>query len=105
MKKKRYEIELSESAEKDFESSYKYYEAESPKVAEKFLKTVDKQIERISKNPDSYPVVHKDIRKSVIKRFPFLIYFQIKLAIIQIIGIFHTSRNPEIWKKRIEPEQ
>jgi len=57
---------------------------------------------KIGKNPTAYPVVHNHVRKSVLKRFPFVVYFRIKEVIIQVIAIFHTSRNPEIWKDRAE---
>ena len=58
-------------------------------------------IENIKQNPNSYPIAHADIRKYTIKKFPFIIYYRIKDSVIQIIAVFHNSRNPEIWNKRI----
>ena len=102
MKKKLYSIELSEEAEIDFDKSYEYYSEDSPKVADAFFKRVNLSLENIKQNPFSYPEVYKEIRKYVVKKFPFVIYYLIEDYSIKVIALFHTSRNPEIWNERID---
>ncbi len=104
MKKEQYKIELSDEAENDFDKSYEYYAKESEKVADNFYKQVDNSFNKISKNPHAYPQAYKKVRKLVIKRFPFIIYYQIKQVVVRIVAIFHASRNPEIWKDRAKNE-
>ena len=100
MKKKRFSIEVSEEAETDFEESYKYYFEVSPEVADAFFKIINLSLEDIKRNPLIFPVAHEIIRKYVVKKFPFVIYYQIDNSKIKVIAIFHTSRNPEIWNER-----
>ncbi len=57
--------------------------------------------EHIKQKPNSFPIVHKDLRKYIVKKFPFVIYYRIIDLKIQVIAIFHTSRNPEIWNERM----
>ena len=102
MKKKRYKIELSDEAESDFDKSYEYYSYKNEKVANDFFKNVNNSLEEIAKNPSTYPKVINEVRKYVIKKFPFIIYYKIEQLIIKIIAIFHANRNPEIWKDRTE---
>ncbi len=101
MKTKSFSIELSDEAEVDFEKSYEFYYEDSPKVADTFFKRINLGFKSINQNPESFPIVHKDVRKYVVKKFPFVIYYRIVDAKIQVIAIFHTSRNPEIWNERI----
>ena len=101
MKAKPYRIEISNDAEVDFDKSYEYYFQKHPKVADAFFKIINLGIENIKQNPNSYPIAHADLRKYTITKFPFTIYYRIKDSVIQIIAIFHNSRNPEIWNKRI----
>jgi addiction module RelE/StbE family toxin len=101
MKRKQYNIELSDDAEKDFDKSYEYYTSESEHIAEAFYNIVNKGFEKIGQNPMANPKVYKDIRKYLVKKFPFIIYYQVKELIIMVVAIFHTSRNPEIWQKRL----
>jgi plasmid stabilization system protein ParE len=101
MKTKPFSIELSDEAEVDFDKSYEFYFEDSPKVADTFFRQINLDFENIMQNPKSFPIAHKDIRKYVVKKFPFVIYYRIVHAVIQVIAIFHTSRNPEIWNERI----
>jgi toxin ParE1/3/4 len=100
MKIKPYSIELSDEAEVDFDKSYEYYYEDNPKVADTFFKRINLGFENVKKNPNSFPIAHKDVRKYVVKKFPFVIYYRIVDTVIQVIAIFHTSRNPEIWNER-----
>ncbi len=100
MKKKKYKIELSDEAENDFDNSYEYYADESEKVADNFYKQVNSGLETIAKNPQGFQRAFKNVRRYVMKKFPFVIYYRIENMIVQVIAIFHTSRNPKIWKER-----
>ncbi len=102
MKKKQYKLELSNEAEADFESSYNYYASVSETVADNFFKQTNESFEQILKNPEIYPKIYKNIRRYVLKKFPFVVYFQIENEIIKVIALFHTSRNPEIWMQRTD---
>ncbi len=102
MKNEPYKIDFSSEAEADFDNSYKYYAIESQKVADNFYKQINRSLITISANPQGFQRVFKNIRKYVIKKFPFIIYYRTENTTIQIIAIFHTSRNPEIWQKRIK---
>ena len=101
MKVKKFSIEISDEAEIDFDKSYEYYFEDSPKVADAFFRRINVSFEDIKQNPFTFPVAYKNVRKYVMKKFPFVIYYQIVNSIIKVIAIFHTSRNPEIWNERI----
>lgn len=100
MKTKPYNLFISDEAEIDFDSSYLYYSDDSFTLADSFYKQIDESLETIRKYPLSFQKIHKNIRKFTVKHFPFIIYYQIEKNTIQIIAIFHTSRNPRIWKER-----
>lgn len=102
MKRKTFKIEISAEAENDFDSSYSFYYDESPGLANQFYRRINTGLENIKKSPHTYPLAHKNLRKYKVKTFPFVIYFQINGPVIQVIAIFHTSRNPQIWNTRIE---
>lgn len=101
MKPNQFKVEFSNEAEADFDKSYQYYYLENPKVAESFLRQINLGLDRIKQNPYFYQVIHKEIRKYVIRKFPFIIYYQIASSVIKVVAFFHTSRNPEIWNERL----
>jgi len=102
MIKKQYKVELSSEAENDFDNSYEYYAKKGEKVADNFYKQINSGLETIAKNPHGFQRAFKNIRRYVILKNPFVIYYRIENMIIQVIAIFHTSRNPKIWKQRTE---
>ena len=97
---KPYSIEISDEAEYDFDNSYEYYFKDSPIIADAFFQRINISFESIKRIPYSFPKVYKNIRKFTEKKFPFVIYFQVEEFTIKVIAIFHTSRNPEVWKER-----
>ena len=100
--KKQYKIVLSDEAEKDFDSSYEYYACDNKIVADNFFKQLNNSLETISQNPLGFQKTYKNVRRYVMRKFPFVIYYQISNIEIRVIAIFHTSRNPKIWKKRFD---
>lgn len=101
MKGKEFSIEISDEAEIDFDKSYEYYFKDNSKIADRFFKKINLSFEEIKQNPHAFSIAHKDIRKYIVKKFPFVIYYQVVSSAIRVIAIFHTSRNPEIWNERI----
>jgi toxin ParE1/3/4 len=102
MKGKSYNIDISDEAENDFDNSYEYYYNDSPKVADAFFQRINSSLETIKKTPFSFPEIYKSLRRFTVKKFPFVIYYQVVDYTIKVISIFHTSRNPKIWTERIE---
>jgi plasmid stabilization system protein ParE len=54
----------------------------------------------LSANPLIHQVVFADIRKAVVKRFPYCIYYRAHTDRVEVIAVFHTSRDPSIWQGR-----
>ena len=102
MKTTPYKIKLSTEAENDLDKSFDYYFHKSPTIADTFFHSINLSFEHIRQSPYSFSIIHKDLRRYVVKNFPFVIYYRIFDPIIQVIAIFHTRRNPEIWNNRMK---
>jgi toxin ParE1/3/4 len=80
-----------------------YYADISPRLAESFIKSFESGMEEILAYPEAWPIVEEDVRRYLIKRFPFGIYYCIDGDRIMIYAVTHMSRDPQYWKSRIEP--
>ena len=56
-------------------------------------------MERIRLNPQSFPLVHGQIRRVVLSRFPFAVYFREQGTEILVIAL-HGRQDPQRWKQR-----
>ena len=78
-----------------------WYENEAPGLGRSFRAAVDAVIERMSANPRQFPVVHKNIRRALLRRFPYALMFVIEAdEPLSVIACFHGSRDPAHWQKR-----
>jgi plasmid stabilization system protein ParE len=63
-----------------------------------FMQCIDAALTRIYSNPRVFPVVYGSLRRAVVRRFPFAILYEITAEEIQIIAVFHSRRNFDVWK-------
>lgn len=77
-----------------------WYESRSPGLGAELLRCVDACVERIARQPESYPVVHRKTRMSVVRRFPYVILYRASDEGISAIAVFHAKRDPKIWRDR-----
>ena len=54
------------------------------------------------RRPGPLSVVHRDVRRAVAKRFPYCVYFRTEAVRIVVLAVFHSSRNPAMWRVRDE---
>jgi len=48
-----------------------------------------------------YPIVHKNIRQALTRRFPYSIFYFVENDTAYVVSVFHASKNPRSWKKRM----
>lgn len=78
-----------------------WYENESPGLGRRFRMAVDAVIQRMSANPQQFPVVYRTIRRALLRRFPYALMFVIEAdGTLTVIACFHGSRDPVHWQKR-----
>ena len=58
-------------------------------------------LERVNKNPLHYQEVHLQVRRALVHRFPYGIFYVVMENRIIVIAVLHEARNPERWQSRI----
>ena len=91
---------LRRVAEKEFEDSIAWYESEREGLGQEFRTAIEEYFQRIADNPEWFPEVRCEVRRAVVRRFPFVIHFLIEKERIVVLSVFHTSREPEQLKHR-----
>lgn len=97
----KYSVSFSPEARNETVKAYLWYRGEQPGLEKKFREHLSIKIESIKQNPKAFSFVYKNVRSSRINIFPYNIIYRIVGFHIQIIAVFHHSRNPKEWKKRI----
>ena len=94
-------LALRRMAQAEFDDAIAWYEGQSPGLGTAFARAVNEIFERIRSLPRSNPVVEGDLREALVSGFPFAVYYRVEQGKITVSAIFHTSRDPEEWRRRV----
>ncbi len=97
-----YKLLINPFAEIDLIEAKEWYDLQKENLGSEFIQEIRNTIRKISENPFQFPVIKFKIRKALILKFPYSVFFYIDDKIINIFAIFHTHRNPIVWKKRFK---
>jgi len=95
-----YSISIRPDAEIDIEDAAIWYEQQRNGLGNDFLDEVQNALRKMSENPYLYPIVHRNTRRTLIRRFPFAIYYLIEQDSLVVIAVMHGSRHPKRWQQR-----
>jgi plasmid stabilization system protein ParE len=77
-----------------------WYAQQGNTFADKFTAALDNTLTRIQENPFQYQLVHLDIRRALLHRFPYMVIYGIAEAQVIVLGCVHGNIDPRRWKGR-----
>jgi toxin ParE1/3/4 len=94
-------VVLRAEAEAEFDEAFDYYDGRKAGLGAEFTAEVQRVFDRVAANPLIHPEVFADIRKGVVNRFPFCVYYRPHADRIEVIAVLHASRDPSVWQSRV----
>ncbi len=95
-----FKVHLRPEAEADIEDAATWYDRQRNGLGQEFLDDILVVVDTIAENPNIYPVVNKQTRRAVVRRFPFGIFYRVDEDSVVILAVMHGNRHPRRWKKR-----
>jgi plasmid stabilization system protein ParE len=96
------QIVFRHQARSELDKAGDWYERDRTGLGLEFFTEIDRLLQRIANNPEQFPVLYRGTRKAVARRFPYCVYFRERNQCIVVVAIFHSARNPAIWKDRVK---
>ncbi|HEU0253465.1 MAG TPA: hypothetical protein VFR12_10580 [Pyrinomonadaceae bacterium] len=62
---------------------------------------IDEALKRIIRAPYFYPIVYKHLRRAVVHKFPFAIYYEPHHGEIVVFAVYHSSRDLDKLESRL----
>jgi plasmid stabilization system protein ParE len=87
-------------AQRDVDQAFAWYEDQVVGLGYDFLDELDASIRLILSYPAGFAVVEKDIRRCLLKRFPFSVVYGTEGASIVVVAVAHMKMNPDHWSQR-----
>ena len=95
-----YRLILKPHAVSTAAEAYQWYEEKSKGLGEVFLSELHTCFKKIESNPKLFGKIKKNFRQIKLKRFPYVIIYEVIETEVVVFVVFHTSRNPKYKFKR-----
>lgn len=87
-------------AQVELDESVAWYENKRAGLGREFRIEIEKHLERIADRPERFVQVRGRVRRVVLKRFPYSIYFLPEVDRIIVLAVFHARRAPRHLERR-----
>jgi plasmid stabilization system protein ParE len=95
-----YRLVAEPRADLDVAAAYQWYESEQTGLGREFLEELRNAYDRIAEEPFRYQALQSGIRRALIRRFPYAVYFAVETEAVVVLAVLHASRNPAEWQRR-----
>lgn len=95
-----YQLIIRPEAAQEIQESFDWFEERSEGLGLEFVRSADASLTAIERNPLAFPVVHKSIRRSLLKKFPYAFFYVIRENRILVLACIHARRDPITWMNR-----
>ena len=83
----------------DVAGGFDWYEEQRPGLGEEFLAAVQTALKSVELYPDMFLCAHGEVRRAIVPRFPFAIFYLVESRRVVILRALHTARDPKLWPK------
>lgn len=96
---------LHPAATEELDAAGEWYDAQRPGLSLELLAAVEEAIALIVERPAAWQrdsvVAGREIRRFVMRRFPFSIVYYVVEDLVRIVAIAHAKRRPGYWRVRV----
>jgi plasmid stabilization system protein ParE len=96
-----YSVIFTQAARAELTGAQDWYEGEVPGLGRRFRGAIDSLVARMCANPRQFPVIFKNVRRALLRRFPYSLLFVVEGEELTVIACFHASRDPARWQNRV----
>lgn len=87
-------------AEADVREAVFWYEGKREGLGAEFALELDALYERIAESAQQFPDIGEGVRRALLGRFPYAVYFVIRDDAPIIVAVLHQHRRPDAWRGR-----
>ena len=89
-----FRLKFSSRAVREIGEAQEWDELQSPGLGDEFIATLELQLKRLEQAPLLYPEVIPNVRRALLQRFPFGLFYAVRGNLIHILAVIHDARNP-----------
>ena len=87
-------------AEAELEEAFAWYDGQVTGLGSEFMRALRAAFAAISRNPEQFARVRGEIRRALVRRFPYAVYYVVEPQQVTVVAVVHTRRHPRRWQSR-----
>lgn len=95
-----YRLVVRRQAKADIREAAGWYERQRGGLGHSFVRQIDALLDRIRLNPMQHPIVHREVRRAIPRRFPYGVFYRIDGSEVLVFAVVDLHRDPSIWQDR-----
>ena len=95
--KKTYKLSIKDEAKVDISDAFYWYEEKQKGLGIRFIEILDDCFYTIENNPKLFARKYDELRQAIVRKFPYVVIYEIEDFDIIVYSVFNTSQNPEKW--------
>lgn len=92
---------LHPEAQRELREAAHYYEQRSAGLGGRFIGAVESGFRQIQRSPATWRRMRGDIRRFLVRTFPYGIVYVYRREQIYVLAIMHVKREPDYWLGRL----
>lgn len=88
-------------SQQDLGAGFDWYEEQRLGLGDEFLSAVQSTLGNIEQFPEMFVSVHRNVRRAIVSRFPFAVFYLIESRRIVVLRVLHTARDPRLWPRSV----
>lgn len=96
------ELIVRPEAEEDLSLAHQWYEEQSLGLGAELITAADSCFARLPGRPRLYPRVAGSLRRALLPRFPYAVFYLLQKNRIIVVAVLHTAQSPIRWTERAE---
>jgi toxin ParE1/3/4 len=100
-----YRLKFSSRAVREIGEAFDWYEDKSEGLGSEFELAFELQLKRLEQAPLLYPEVIRGVRRTLLPRFPYGVFYTVKRDLVYVLAVIHNVRNPRRWPSEREHDR
>jgi plasmid stabilization system protein ParE len=91
---------FADDALAEYIAAGRYYNQQVPGLGDDFAGEIEHGVRKILATPFVWRIVEDDVRRFLVSRFPYGIYYTVENDAVIIWAVKHLHRDPDYWQQR-----
>ena len=95
-------VSFHPKASAELNESALYFDRQSAGLGDEFMDELEDAIRMVAQFPDTWPCVRNDIRRIIVPRFQYNIFYRLRPdTTVEILAVMHPKRKPFNFLDRV----